>query len=111
MKSLLSLTLFVLFALALGLEGKKQLVYCVHIDKGDIHLEVAHVDCSIKRNEIHLKALEDLNLNVEKVWKLVSVFYSVSIKKDFHSFPFPALERLRIYYISNSPLSSVKLLI
>ena len=111
MKRLLSLILFALFSFALTLNGEKQLVYCLHTGEGDIHLEVAHADCSVKKDEIHLKALEDWNFGIEKLGKLVSAFYYLTVKDNFTFLPRIPSVFNKFTYAHDPPLSSVKLLI
>ena len=111
MKRLLSLILFALLSFVLTIDGEKQLVYCFHTDKGDIHLEVAHADCSVKKDEVHLKALEDWNFGVDKLGKLVSVFYYLPIKDDFKFFAQIPSVFNKFNHAHDPPLSSVKLLI
>ncbi len=103
--------LFALLSFVLTIDGEKQFVYCFHTDKGDIHLEVAHVDCYVRKNEVHLKALENWSFGVDKLGRLVSVFYYLPIKDDSNFLPRMPSVFNKFNHAHDPPLSSVKLLI
>lgn len=109
MGKFLSTLLFIFFSLTLGFESKESPVYCFHIKEGKVHLEVAHADCFIRKEEFHIKALEDLSCGIEKT-KLVSTLYWIPLK-GFHLF-FDCIEHKRILNQRiDPPLKFIKLLI
>lgn len=105
------ITIFLtLFLFALSSDSAKQWVYCLHFGEGSIHVEEGHVDCNIKQNEIHVKAIGEGSLSFDNEPKPAVIFYSIPLLDEcllFFQKGVPAVKPLT----KDPPLFSVKLLI